>query len=73
MKENKAKIVRHDGRVYMVIPTVEPMEDENGNTYFIEYDREEDITGREDREHDFCKICEFGKYPECMEWCKRIK
>ena len=38
-----------------------------------EYDMEEDITGREDRESDFCKICEFGKYPECMSWCERYK
>ena len=73
MGRKKAELVSHDGKVFMIMHVLEPMEDENGKTYFKEYDMEEDITGREDRESDFCKICEFGKYPECMSWCERYK
>lgn len=67
------KIIRRDGRVYLVMHTIEPIECEDGHIEFGNYDREEDITGREDREHPFCKICKFGKYPQCMDTCDDIK
>lgn len=67
------EIIRRNGRVYLVVHVVEPVESDDGSITFKNYDTEEDITGRENREHMFCKICKFGNYPECMNNCRKIK
>lgn len=73
MGKEKAPLVYRNGKVYMIVHSHEFVEDGNGGYHFENSDKEVDITGREDRDSDFCKLCRFGRYPGCLERCEDYK